>query len=301
MIELRRVETEADADVFLALRSEIDPEHMTPRAAYLEHLRSPRRLDLLGVLDGVAVGTGFVEPHGDDLAGEGPEGWISVRVLQRYRRRGVGTELFRALSARARGDGRTALTMPARHDDVDTQTYLGKRGFVEVLRMRESVLDLAGATGHFDPPAGIELVVFSIELEPTVYVAALEIEPDIPAADGVEIGTFDDWRAQELSSQVLRDCSFVAVWHGEVVGYATLHAGDNEEGHHAMTGVVRAWRRRGVALALKQAQIDAARRRGLRRLRTANATENPMLQVNERLGYERDVDWLHLRGPLLDR
>ena len=68
-----------------------------------------------------------------------------------------------------------------------------------------------------------------------------------------------------------------------------------------MTGVVREWRRRGVALALKRAQIDAATRRGLRRLRTGNAIENPMLKVNERLGYRRDVDWLHLRGPLLDQ
>jgi hypothetical protein len=57
---------------------------MASRAAYLEDLRSPRRLDLLGLLDGAPVGTGFVEPHGDDLAGDGPEGWISVRVLQRH-------------------------------------------------------------------------------------------------------------------------------------------------------------------------------------------------------------------------
>jgi GNAT superfamily N-acetyltransferase len=301
MIELRRVETEADADVFLALRSEIDPEHMMARSAYLEHLRSPRRLDLLGLLDGAPVGTGFVEPHGDDLSGGGPEGWISVRVVERHRRRGVGTALFRALSAQARVDGRTALTMSVRHDDGDAQSYLGKRGFVEVLRMRDSVLDLAAAEHRFDPPTGVELVPLSSELEPEVYEAALEIVRDIPSADGVDIGTFDDWRAHDLSPQVLRDCSFVAFANGTVIGYATLHAGDNEEGLHAMTGVVREWRQRGVALALKQAQIDASRRRGLRRLRTGNAMENPMRRVNERLGYVRDVDWLHLRGPLLDR
>ena len=301
MIELRRVETDGDADAFLALRSVIDPEHMMARAAYLEHIRSPARLDLLGLLDGEPVGTGFVEPHADDLVGEGPEGWISVRVLQRHRRHGVGTELFRALSARARADGRTALTMTARHDDVDTQAYLGKRGFVEVLRMRDSVLDITEVTGRFDPPTGVDLVPLSSDLEPAVYLAAREIARDIPVADAIEIGSLDDWRGHELSSQLLRDCSFVALFDGEVIGYATLHAGDNDEGLHAMTGVVREWRRHGVALALKQAQIDAARRRGLRRLRTGNAIENPMLRVNERLGYRRDVDWLHLRGPLLDR
>ena len=64
------------------------------------------------------------------------------------------------------------------------------------------------------------------------------IVKDIPAADEVRIGTFDDWRAHDLSPQVLRDCSFVALADGDVVGYATLHAGDNGEGLNAMTGVV---------------------------------------------------------------
>ena len=62
-----------------------------------------------------------------------------------------------------------------------------------------------------------------------MYAAAVEIARDIPAADRVEIGTLDTWRAHELSPQLLRDCSFVALSRGEVVGYATLHAGDNDE------------------------------------------------------------------------
>ena len=300
MIELRRVETDADADVFLGLRAEIDPEHMMARAAYLEHYRLPTRLDLLGVLDGEPVGTGFVEPHGDDLVGDGPEGWISVRVVRRARRRGVGTELFRALSVRARADGRVGLTMSVRHDDLDAQRFLGRRGFVEVLRMRDSVLDLVAAEVDAAPPEGVAIVPLTTELERSVYEAALVIAKDIPAADEVRIGAFDDWRADELSPQLLRGCSFVAVAGDSVAGYATLHAGNDGEGLNAMTGVMPGWRRRGVALALKSTQIEAAKRHGLRRLRTRNEMGNPMRVVNERLGYVRDVDWLNLRGPLLD-
>ena len=56
---------------------------------------------------------------------------------------------------------------------------------------------------------------------------------------------------------------------------------------------------RGIATALKQAQIAAARAAGVRYLRTQNDLANAaMRRVNERLGYERRFEWVHLGGPL---
>jgi GNAT superfamily N-acetyltransferase len=69
-----------------------------------------------------------------------------------------------------------------------------------------------------------------------------------------------------------------------------------------MTGVARSARGRGVALALKQAQIAAARDAGWKYLRTLNDLGNaPMRRVNETLGYQRQSEWVHLGGPLLKR
>jgi mycothiol synthase len=298
MIELRRVESATDADVFLDIRRQIDPEHVPSRAAYLEHIRSPGRLDLLAYVEAEPVAAGFVEPHGDDR--NGPEAWASVRVLPGSRRRGVGTALFRALSERARSDGRTALTMPVRPDDSDGFSYLSKRGFVEAIRMRESFLALDHEPVPIAPPAGVEIAALTPALERRVFAAAIEIAGDIPAADGVRVGTFAEWRDHQLSSQLLPDCTFAALDGAEVAGFAILHDGGDGVGLHAMTAVRSAWRRRGIALALKRAQIEAARAAGLRTLRTANAVQNPMLAVNERLGFRRDLDWIHLRGQLLD-
>jgi RimJ/RimL family protein N-acetyltransferase len=71
---------------------------------------------------------------------------------------------------------------------------------------------------------------------------------------------------------------------------------------HWMTGVARSARGRGVALALKQAQIAAAKESGFETLRTTNDLGNvPMRRVNEKLGYERRTEWVHLGGPLLKR
>jgi mycothiol synthase len=300
VIELRRVESADDVDVFLALRTAIDPEHLMTREAYVEEIRRPERLDLVAWVDGEPAGCAFVEPHADNV--EGPVAWVSVRVLREWRRRGIGTELFRAVSARAREDGRDALVFPSRHDDVDSLHYLGKRGFVEVLRLRESVLDVAGSTTAFPQPEGIEIVALADEHELGMYAAAREFSQDIPTSeDAVEVGDFERWRQDALRPSTARDCSFVALEDGVVVGYAVVLDNGDGVGLNGITGVVPAARRRGVALALKQATIDAARAQGMRQLRTANAMENPMRIVNERLGYRRDVAWIHLKGPLLDR
>jgi GNAT superfamily N-acetyltransferase len=296
---LRRVEGDEDVDVFLALRRAIDPEHMPTRVQYLQHFKAPGRADLIAALDGEPVAAAFVERHGENV--DGPVAWVSVRVLAEYRRRGVGTALFRELSAIARADGKSELVFSARHDDPDSLDYLGNRGFVEALRMRESRLELAEAATSFAPSPGIALVPFGVELDEAVYDVALDVARDVPTAqESFEIGSFERWRDDQLPNGTLRDCSFVAIADGAPIGYAILIAGEDGEGLHCMTGVGRAWRRQGIALALKQAQIDAAKAAGLRRLRTANAVQNPMLLVNERLGFRRDVDWLHLRGPLLD-
>ena len=67
-----------------------------------------------------------------------------------------------------------------------------------------------------------------------------------------------------------------------------------------MTGVARRARGRGVARALKLAQIRAAREAGLERIRTQNDVANvAMRRVNERLGYRLQLAWIHLGGPLL--
>ena len=298
MIELRRVQSDDDIDAFLAVRGAIDQEHLLVRAAYVEHVKAPGRFDVLALAEGEPVAAAFVEPHHGNLTGD--TGYVSVRVLRERRRQGIGTELFRAMSERARASGWGALYSVARHDDEDTLAYLPKRGFAEVLRMQELSLDLSSADGD-GGAADVEVVPLTPELEPSAFDATREIYPDLPG-EAVELtGGIDEWRRNELPGHTIRSCTLAALAEGQVVGYATLHEAGDGVGIHGITGVRRAWRGRGVALALKRAQIAAAQTAGLRELRTTTAFQNaPMLRVNERLGYRRGVAWIHLRGPLLD-
>jgi len=68
---------------------------------------------------------------------------------------------------------------------------------------------------------------------------------------------------------------------------------------HLLTAVNGSWRRRGVAMALKSAQIDWARGAGYRELVAFNNGANePMRRLNALLGYAPRPAWITFHGPL---
>src|SRR5581483_11124149 len=216
-----------------------------------------------------------------------------------HRRQGAGTALHRRASEHARMLGKARFYCVVRGDDADSLGYYGAHGYAEVGRMQDALLELEGFEAG---PAELEIVPITAELERGVYEVAQEADADIPSGEPTESGSFEQWRERFLASAlVLRDLSFAALLDGRPVGYAILGRHDAETAENWMTGVARSARGRGVALALKRHQAAAARAAGWRRLRAQNDLANaPMLRVNEKLGYERKFEWIHLTGPLLE-
>src|SRR5215218_2093210 len=95
----------------------------------------------------------------------------------------------------------------------------------------------------------------------------------------------DDWLRDEATYPA---GSFVALAGGRIVGYSGLLRHDNpgvaEDG---LTVVARAWRRRGLARALKERELAWAAANGIREVVTWTQRGNEgMRTVNERLGYD---------------
>ena len=66
-----------------------------------------------------------------------------------------------------------------------------------------------------------------------------------------------------------------------------------------MTGVLRAWRRRGIAGALKRAEIAWAKQNGFTKLCTGNEERNePSRRLNEKYGYRPEPGTVTVRGPI---
>ena len=164
--------------------------------------------------------------------------------------------------------------------------------------MEDVELELAGCDVVPEVPAGVEIVSLSPDLEAATHAVALEADADIPAATPISTGPLERWRERSLGPLALRELTFAAVAGGEVVGYAIAGRCVPGVAEHWMTGVRRDWRGRGIATALKQSQIAAAQEAGLERLRAQNDVANTaMRRVNERLGYEPRLTWIHLSGP----
>ncbi len=132
---------------------------------------------------------------------------------------------------------------------------------------------------------GVELV--SLEEQPDLleaaYPLAQEGYEDMPI-EGLDI-SLETWL---LEGGTLPEGSFAALAGGEIVGYAGLlrWADEPTKAEHGLTVVRRDWRRRGLASALKERQIEWAAANGVRRLVTYTQTGNESMQaVNARLGY----------------
>jgi mycothiol synthase len=297
-LAIRPLETEDDVAAFIAIRDAVDPEHPMTRESLDDARKSVDRLDIVAWQGAQAVGCAFAEHQWGDPAST--TGYFSIRVLAEHRRRGVGTGLLARVSEHVRGCGGLDLHAQFRAEATDQQAFLEHHGFGEVGRMQDVELELDGIDMTVDVPEGIDVVPIREAHEPGMHAVSIEADADVPTASPIRTGDLARWRERNLGPLAIRELSFVALDGHEVVGFAILGKCVPGIAEHWMTGVKRAWRGRGIAIALKQAQAAAAQASGLERLRTQNDLANaPMRRVNERLGYRSRLEWIQFAGPLL--
>jgi GNAT superfamily N-acetyltransferase len=205
-------------------------------------------------------------------------------------------ELWRQASRAARAIGKDGLEVWTTDETPDVPPFLEARGYEVVRRYRITELDVTAAPDP-DPPA-FPLITFAArpDLAADLYEVACEAYPDQPGRSEQRMSPYDVWRSWGLDPHP-PDAYFIAVDEGRVLGYGYLEV-DGTSGKHGFMALRREARGRGLAGAIKRAQIAWAKANGIRTLRTATELRlASMLSLNERLGYRTLYTEIVLRGP----
>jgi len=254
-----------------------------------------------------------VEDGRDSGAGIGLVGWhlppqtaiVEAWTLPDARRRGIGTALYTELLRWSADHGCVAVQTAIAEDDEPSLAWADRRGFREIGRNSRLVLELEPIEApSVAPPAGIQITTWAERpgIERELYEVYVEAAPDVPGEEESELGTFETWLANDMQGLSDRpEAVFVALAANEVVGYGKLALPHTWTGDafHDLIGVKRAWRGRGIAGALKRAEIAWAKERGYRRLVTQNEERNePIRRLNTRHGYLVEPGRIFLRTAI---
>ncbi len=256
----------------VSLRDAISAEFVWERMA-----GEPERLYLLAEHDGRTVGCGFV--GGSSFPGRK---MVEIGVVPERRRQGIGSSLLERCLDHAGSLGGEVAAGWVWEDCAPGLAFATRHAFTEFERGVELEREL-GEEDAPPPPPGIEIA----DLAPPHYPGAHEIwiegVADSPSTDPPEVMPYDRWLTETLAKELV----LVALDGETVVGFAALEDRDREAGlaGNDLTTVRRSHRRRGIAEALKRAQLARAGELGYRTVVTGQDDRNlAMRRLNEKLG-----------------
>ena len=233
-----------------------------------------------------------------------------------YKDSGFEEEIYGRLVESAQKAGALTVTASVRDDDLERNEALGRLGFHCVMRSPLTRLDLKqfDAAGFAPTLRKVEeqgVAIRSVaelkeegeEWLPTLHELMNDLWEDVPRTDPDPPArtSLEDLREEFYGPTAGFLAGRLVALDGErCVGYSCIvPAGANAEvASTGLTGVARSNRRRGIETALKVAALERVKQEGVRFVLTGNEENNPMLQLNLRLGFRQVYATLTYRKTL---
>jgi GNAT superfamily N-acetyltransferase len=303
-----RLFDEPDYAAYARIASLAEGRAVDAAAARAEDARPDRtRYDLIRIVavDEEDAPVGYGEIHHDPTRYDPRRYVLRLGVDTERRRRGIGAALWDRLAIELAARSAEVVGLWA-GDATACQAFIAKRGFAEVTRTYAQVLAVASAPL---PTRALEERVTGTGIQVTTLTAlrdalgddALEAAWDLHSAcrlDDVALGRatpepLADWLAHNVTDEAaLPDAYFVALDGARYVGVSSVRRDGEDTLRIGITGVLPAYRRRGIGRMLKLRVHGWARTHGFREIHTtATRAETAMLALNDALGYPIVGSW----------
>ena len=239
----------------------------------------------------------------------------SILVDPEHQARGIGRAIYNRLNEELVNLNAMLVWTMSKEDLPRRIEFFQRRGFSEKSRLWESRLDLT----RTDPTKFAEYIQKSLEKGITFTTLAEEqahcqeslrkihelvqlITADMPREAPFTPLPYEQWETFSLKSPQLLPEGYIIARDGpRYVGMSDVFRIDTEPGvlQQDDTGVIREYRGRGLATALKLKVIEYGKRNGYRTIKTWNDSVNAaMLAVNMKLGFKRQVGWIMMEKIL---
>ncbi|HVH14319.1 MAG TPA: GNAT family N-acetyltransferase [Candidatus Angelobacter sp.] len=240
---------------------------------------------------------------------------LNILVDREEQCRGIGRAIYNRLD-RELADRNVILVWTMTKEDLPKRMeFFRRRGFAEKARNWESRLDLTTANtapfqGYVDKvrSEGITFTTLAVEQSHgqdslrKVHELVQLIQADMPREADFTPLSYEDWMTYSMKNpQLLPEGYILAKDQERFVGMSDVHRIDSEPGilNQDDTGVIREYRGRGIATALKVKIIDFGKKNGYHVIKTWNDSVNAaMLTVNIKLGFKRQVGWIMMEKIL---
>ena len=234
---------------------------------------------------------------------------VSIDIHADVESEEIWAQMYQALTAPLfqRDPVPVLLTSDAREDKPDHIRFLTERGFAPVMRFPKSRLHVDEF--DFAPYAGLIEGVEASGIAIRTVAELMQIDPDWqrklynldwagtldePSPEPPTQLSFEEYtRLFYQAPRFLPEANFIALDGDEYVGLSALEKNLARPDHldTGFTCVLRSHRRRNIATALKLRAIAFAQEYGAKTIDTGNEENNPMYQINLRLGFRPRPAW----------